>query len=364
MLTGAGTITAAIQNNAMLRPALAAGRFNRERQRCLLGASQLIFNLGGLTQGSQYGFLNVNGTVSFGGQLVLSFVNGFQTTVSNTDTFTLISSSSAFVGAFTNIASGNRLNTSDGFGSFLVTYNGSSLVLTNFIAAGGGLQTATWTGNNSVWSGAANWNPMIVPNNGNGGNNYNVVVGNGIIDQDIVAGVTIEQLMMSGGTLTLTNPLTLNAGLQYSGGSITNGILNVAGTSTQSALMAANGLTLNNSGIYNLTVDTGNLFSGAGGAFNNSGTLARTIGTGATTFNNLLNNTGDIVANSGTFIIAGGGTSSGLFTAAGGAILQINGSYAFTDGAAFSGTGLIRFNTNSTQTFSGTINNAAAIEMP
>ena len=35
---------------------------------------------------------------------------------------------------FANIASGDRLNTSDGFGSFLVNYNGNSLVLSNFIS--------------------------------------------------------------------------------------------------------------------------------------------------------------------------------------------------------------------------------------
>ena len=96
-----------------------------------LSSSQLVFNLGGLTQGSQYGFLNVNGTATLGGQLVLSFVNGFQTSVTNSDTFTLLISSSAFVGAFTNIASGRRLTTSGGFGTFLVTYTGSNLVLTD-----------------------------------------------------------------------------------------------------------------------------------------------------------------------------------------------------------------------------------------
>ena len=102
----------------------------------LLSASQLSFQLGGLTQGSQYGFINVNGTVSLGGQLVLSFVNGFQNAVSGSNSFTLMNSSSAFIGSFTNIASGDRLNTSDGAGSFLVTYNGTNLVLSNFLPGG------------------------------------------------------------------------------------------------------------------------------------------------------------------------------------------------------------------------------------
>lgn len=43
----------------------------------LLSSSKLTFQLGGLTQGSQYGFLNVNGTAALAGQLVISFVNSF-----------------------------------------------------------------------------------------------------------------------------------------------------------------------------------------------------------------------------------------------------------------------------------------------
>ena len=118
-----GTINAAIMNNAMLRPALGGGGLNVSGNVSLLSASNLVFQLGGLTQGSQYGFINVNGSVTLGGQLVLSFVNGFQNAVTGGDTFTLMNSSSAFIGMFANIASGDRLTTSGGEGSFLVTYS-------------------------------------------------------------------------------------------------------------------------------------------------------------------------------------------------------------------------------------------------
>ena len=56
LLTGFGTLNAALSNNAMLRPGLAAGGLAVNGNVSLLGASQLIFNLGGLTQGSQYRF--------------------------------------------------------------------------------------------------------------------------------------------------------------------------------------------------------------------------------------------------------------------------------------------------------------------
>ena len=61
----------------------------------------------------------------------------------------------------------------------------------------------------------------------------------GTLTQDIVDGVTINQLFMSGGTLILANPLTLDFGLHFSGGGITSGILDIfEEMSSQTALMA------------------------------------------------------------------------------------------------------------------------------
>ena len=126
LLTGFGTISAPIQNNAMLQPALAAGGLNVSGNVSLLSSSQLTFQLGGLTQGSQYGYLNVNGTVALGGQLVVSFVNGFQPT--NNNNFTVLNST-GLSGAFTNVPPGTRVTTTDGFGSFLVTYPSNNQLL-------------------------------------------------------------------------------------------------------------------------------------------------------------------------------------------------------------------------------------------
>ena len=64
--------------------------------------------------------------------------------------------------------------------------------------------TATYLGGTNGWNTSAAWstNPLV-PNNGNGGANFNVVMGSGSLTQDIAAGVTIQQLQMSGGTLIL-----------------------------------------------------------------------------------------------------------------------------------------------------------------
>jgi hypothetical protein len=92
----------------------------------------LSFQLGGLMQGSQYGFMNVNGIVTLGGQLELVFVNGFGGSVTSNDNFTLINSNSSLAGAFTNAPSGTRLTTSDGSGSFVVSYSENTLSISGF----------------------------------------------------------------------------------------------------------------------------------------------------------------------------------------------------------------------------------------
>ena len=133
LIDARGSMTAALTNSANLQPALGGTGLSVTGAVSLLSASKLTFQLGGLTQGSEYGFLNVNGTVALGGQLVLTFVNGFQNSVTNNDNFTVLSSSSALSGTFSNIASGTRLTTSDGFGTFVVTYTGNNVVLSNFL---------------------------------------------------------------------------------------------------------------------------------------------------------------------------------------------------------------------------------------
>lgn len=87
--------------------------------------------------------LAVNGDVTLGGDLVVSFANGFQNIVTNLDTFTILSVGSQYTlsGSFLNVTDGGRLETADGFGSFQVNYGDSaapnSVVLSNFVDGGG-----------------------------------------------------------------------------------------------------------------------------------------------------------------------------------------------------------------------------------
>ena len=90
--------------------------------------SEFRFEIGGTVQGTDYDLLTEGGSValSLNGQLVLRFANGFQNSVANGDTFSILMSNQAISGAFSNIASGSRLRTADGLGSFIVNYGADS----------------------------------------------------------------------------------------------------------------------------------------------------------------------------------------------------------------------------------------------
>ena len=213
-----------------------------------------------------------------------------------------------------------------------------------------------YNGDTGNWSDSTKWTPGTVPNNGNNGVDYDVNFSSGTLTQDIADGVTINQLFMSGGTLILANPLTLEVGLQFSGGSIISGILNVAGISSQSALLTVDNTTINNSGSYDLVLN-GNAFSGGGSTFNNFGILTAHATDGTVEFNIPLVNSGTVSAEFGNFVLTGGGTLSGTAAAAAGAVLQFGSDFTITDGAQFAGPGLVQFNDSTSTILSGTITN-------
>ena len=316
-----GNINAAIMNNAMLRPALGGSGLNVTGNISLLSASNLVFQLGGLVQGSEYGFIGVNGTVLLGGQLVLSFVNGFQ--ASGSDVFTLMITN-GLSGSFLNIASGGRLTTSDGSGSFLVDYSQNNLVLSNFVPSGMAI-AAIWTGTSGNWSDGTRWstNPNF-PNNGQPGANdlYDATLSNGAtITLDLP--ITIQRFTLTSGTVTGANPLTANQLFTWNSGTLAGGVNFNAngGLLLNSSTVSLNGSTLNNAVGQNATLtgagaqiaflngaifnNNGTFFAqnnnslfnnGGGGLFNNIGTFTRNTGTGTFTIGNgvVLNNTGTV----------------------------------------------------------------------
>lgn len=71
-------------------------------------------------------------TASLGGSLNLYFTNGFQSTVSPSTTFTLITAGGGLSGQFAGISNGAIIDTTDGLGAFTVNYLPTSLTISNF----------------------------------------------------------------------------------------------------------------------------------------------------------------------------------------------------------------------------------------
>ena len=103
------------------------------------GTSILAFTVGGTsTQGAQSpGVLQVSGAAAVSGNLTVSFATG-ATLPGNGDTLTILSAAQPVSGSFANVASGSRLVTTDGRGSFRVNYGTgtNTVVLSDFLLPG------------------------------------------------------------------------------------------------------------------------------------------------------------------------------------------------------------------------------------
>jgi hypothetical protein len=149
-IKGSGTIHidtgATLTNNGTIAPGTPAGTLNFDGNLQLTFASNLSFEIGGTVQGSDYGLLRKtdNSPLTLNGKLSVKLLNGFVPVA--TDTFSVVTTAATLQGAFINAPSGTRLNTSDGSGSFVVTYSGTNVVLSSFgspIPAGQLLNIAT-----------------------------------------------------------------------------------------------------------------------------------------------------------------------------------------------------------------------------
>ena len=101
--------------------------------------------------GNSADFVGITGNANLGGQLQLAMLGGFLPGAS--DTFAVLNAAGGIFGVFTNVATGQRLTTSDGNGSFLVQYgvgspfNQNQIVLSAFEAV---LLPGDYNGNNVV----------------------------------------------------------------------------------------------------------------------------------------------------------------------------------------------------------------------
>jgi hypothetical protein len=101
------------------------------------GKTKLAIDIAGPTTNTQYDVVGSEGFASLNGLLQLTLI-GF--TPTGAQTFTILNTVGGIGGAFSNVANGQRLTTTDGGGSFLVNYgtgsafDPTSIVLSSFIA--------------------------------------------------------------------------------------------------------------------------------------------------------------------------------------------------------------------------------------
>lgn len=118
-------------------PGVVAGRTTIDGHYTQQSAATLDMEIGGVTREGEYDFVYVEGAASVAGELRLSLINNFLPEADQM--FTILDSLNPISGAFSNVASGERLTTSDGMGSFKVDYGPGSpfdpnrIVLSNFI---------------------------------------------------------------------------------------------------------------------------------------------------------------------------------------------------------------------------------------
>ena len=138
-LTGTGTAFGDLTFTADSSwiPGFSAGQIDVQGNVTMDSTTSFVMEIGGLLPGEEFDLIAQTGafTTNLGGStLVLSFVEGFENSITNSDTFDIITSENPILGSFGNVASGDRLGTADGRGSFRVTYTGANAVtLSDFL---------------------------------------------------------------------------------------------------------------------------------------------------------------------------------------------------------------------------------------
>lgn len=129
-LKGTGTVQGSVIAGAgvnTIDPGFSPGVLTVNGNVTLSSTSTLAMEIGGLTQGTLYDYLDVNGTLTLAGLLNLSFLNDFQNSLGMGNLFTLATSDAAVLGGFSNVANGGFLTDMASLHTFSVHYGAGSL---------------------------------------------------------------------------------------------------------------------------------------------------------------------------------------------------------------------------------------------
>jgi len=139
-VSGNGSLNAGISSIAStFSPGFSPGHIVVNGPASFDSGSTFIMELGGITPATEFDLISQTGPMSLtlgGSTLNVSFINGFQNAITGADSFAIITSANPIAGTFGNAASGSRLVTSDGLGSFLVTYGAGSATPDRVVLSG------------------------------------------------------------------------------------------------------------------------------------------------------------------------------------------------------------------------------------
>lgn len=137
-LNGNGSINGPLTSNGTIAPGASPGGITVNGNTILGSNSILNMQIGAGSPVTNYDVLTVNGTVMLDGELRLAMLSNFGS-ITGSDTFTILTSTSAITGLFANISPGQRLASQDLFASFIVNYGAGSafgsdkVVLSSFL---------------------------------------------------------------------------------------------------------------------------------------------------------------------------------------------------------------------------------------
>jgi len=128
-LVGDGTVNA-VENNGLIAPS--GSGLNFLQNTLTLGTGSILsFECQSALTGISFPQISNVSLLSLGGSLQITVSSALQKSMNRRQVFTLVSAQTV-TGSFNNVTNGGRLQTSDGRGSFVVTYNGTSLQLSKF----------------------------------------------------------------------------------------------------------------------------------------------------------------------------------------------------------------------------------------
>lgn len=245
--------------------------------------------------------------------------------------------------------------------------------------------TATWDNSVGVWSSTSSWSiAPLFPNNGSPpGSLYDVTINGGTVSVDV--GVVISNLVLSGGSISGSQDLTVNGLLSWGNSSTLGGsgtlttqdmaislinanifmsgtraLVSTGNTSWTSnsafSVNLASGNSYTNQGTFTISTNGG---SWNGGTFSNAGALVKG-GNDSVDINSIFNNSGSVTVSAGTLNLNGGGTHTGSFILTGTGAINFSATHNFNAGASFTAanatfsSGTLNFNTGSSLSISGT----------